>query len=275
MPKPIPIYAHHPDDIALWRQYIDFHLRLCAALWSPALIERPYGTVKFSVKDDWGDLLWRANDTPSWSADTVIADVAHLSANNLNRPGFYINPAYDETFANALENRLVQHGYKKRHQVCWMILEQLSADGAIVPPHVSIADADNVDDFLFVHKDAFPEYDFEETYRRHVTSPDRSVNIRFIMIRDKHNRAPLAVGGLAWDGRCGYLFGLGVHHQYRRQGLGRLMVEWRLQELAKQRVEYVVTGVMTDNEASYALQIKKGYRQFSSAECWLKPRAEE
>ena len=265
------IYNHLAVDIALWRRYADFNLRMCDGFWSPEIVQKPYGTIKFGETGDWGDLLWTLNDKPGWTPAAIVTDVEKESERNLKQPGFYINAMYDQPIIDPLRRELNGRDYHKRYDIHWLTLNRLPEQPPFVPDHLLLTDAQTADPFVTVLREAFPDQAIkEDTYRRNIPQPKSAVNVRFVTLADKVSQEPIAIGGMAWDGTLGNLFTLGVREKFRGQGFGRLMLDWRLHELYKQGVTDIVTGVLVDNIKSYNLQKQKGYRHFATAECWLR-----
>lgn len=263
------VFDHSETDLALWRHYLDFHLRMSAGLWSPGLVMRPYGALQLGVDGDWGDLLWRAHES-RWTIEDIITDIEHLSSLNLNKPGFYFNAGFSADLAHALQEQLPAYGYQKRYGIRWLTRDIQSAAAVDIPDSYILTDAQKPDDSIRVHHEAFPDEAMDHVYQRHIPVPKGAVDTRFLVLYDRTSHEPIAMGGMTWEGDVAYMFGLGVRTEYRRRGIAKLMVDWRLHTLAQSGVRYVITAVMDGNESSFALQQQKGYRYFADTECWLK-----
>lgn len=263
------IYNHTPADLQLWQTYAEFHLRFCAGFWSPGLVMRPYGVVQLAEEGDWGDLLWKLNPAHGWSVDDIIRDVENLSARNLKSPGFYFNAAFDRALAEQLQTALPQHGYTLQRRVLWLVLNNLPAQAPSVPQGFTMRDATDAEAFLKLQHNTFPEDHMDDFYRTNIPTPRSMVNVRILNLLDNAG-TPAAMGAMAWEGEVGYLFCLGVRSDLRRQGLGKLMVDWRLHALKQNGVKHVVTAVLAENDSSYNLQRQQGYRHFATAESWLR-----
>ena len=61
------------------------------------------------------------------------------------------------------------------------------------------------------------------------------------------------------DGRRGYLYHLGVAKQFRRHGLGRLLVEYSLDRLRTEGINRCTIFVIRDNEAGEAFWNRIGW----------------
>ena len=263
------IYEHREMDRLLWRGFADFHLDCFEGFWSPQVTDPPHGRIPIGMRpSDRGDLLWSGHTDKGFSASEIIRDVENISASYLNKPGFYLNASFDEGLITELRRILPEMGYKVRYEVDWLTLNVFPDRAPDVPAGYSIRVADDASAFLKVYRECFPETQADDVFCRHIETPSKK-NIELLVLYDP-SVEPVAMGCMGWGGPCGTLFCLGVRPDWRRQGLAKFMVDWRLHQLYQRGVKHVVTGVLCDNEKSYALQRQKGYRTFAHAQCWLK-----